>query len=508
MSPSPSRKTTSLAGLWRYGVLLVVTALIGFLCPPGLASAAPVLDGAAVDRFMADHLESTGLPGAAIAITHRDQVVYLRGYGHNSAGDRVTADSLFPVGSVSKSFTALAVMQLVDAGRLELDTPVQRYLPDFAPRGSRSASITVRQLLNQTSGLSDQTFPDARGPQPASLQESVTRLRSAEPATAPGESWSYYNPHYHVAARLVEVVAQTPFTDYLNRHVFGPLKMASSVTLNNTRDLHGVPKGYAYVYGRAVARSEPAQFVNGSHGVVSTAHDMAQWLVLHNNRGKSMDGAQVVSPQAIDALHTPPKPEPGYAMGWFANTDDGRNELTHDGAWFTFTANQTLLPETGYGIAVLANVGIGLGVSDTSVITEGLITLIEGGTPQPGSKSTLVVHLVLAGMTLLTIAAGVRGALRSRLWARHRSNRPIWRLCLRLLPYGIPLVVLWWLPPIVDAVFNGPAITWPQIMVGGIPLVVWIVSGVVMSVAVVGLRCVALLRLRAGAPDPAQPKHT
>jgi CubicO group peptidase (beta-lactamase class C family) len=140
----------------------------------------------AIDRFVSDHLASGSVPGLAIAITQGDSILCIRGYGMARKGVPITANTQFFIASLSKSFTALAVMQLVDAGRLDLDAPVQRYLPGFQLSDAEAAArITIRHLLNQTSGLADTGFPEGRLPQPASIRQRVATLHRARPIAAP-----------------------------------------------------------------------------------------------------------------------------------------------------------------------------------------------------------------------------------------------------------------------------------------------------------------------------------
>ena len=113
------------------------------------------IDAAAVDQFLSRELTAASIPGAALAITRGDQVLHVRGYGHDSHYVPVTDRTLFRIASLSKSFTSLAVLQLVDAGRVSLDDSVAEHLPEFRPADPRGADITVRQLLDQTSGLAD-----------------------------------------------------------------------------------------------------------------------------------------------------------------------------------------------------------------------------------------------------------------------------------------------------------------------------------------------------------------
>src|SRR5262245_38601091 len=176
---------------------------------------------ATVDGYLSSALESTGLPGVSVVVTHGDRIVAATGAGHDSRGRLVTADTPMRVASVSKSFTAAAVMTLVSAGKLALSTEVASLLP--FPRG-----ITVRQLLNQTSGIDDSSVDVGRLTSARTLKEYVSLLAPVEPAAPPGTRWAYSNVNYDVAARLVEVVSGQPFDEYLRAEVFGPLGMRDS----------------------------------------------------------------------------------------------------------------------------------------------------------------------------------------------------------------------------------------------------------------------------------------
>jgi len=143
-------------------------------------------------------------------------VIYIQGFGSDGHGHGVTPDTQFRIASLSKSFTAVAVLQLVEAGQVELDSPVQAYLPTFVTADpSASRRITVRHLLNQTSGMADAGFPSIANDQSGSLEQRMESLRSARLVSDPGQRFHYFDPNYQLLARLVEVVAGVPFSTYL-----------------------------------------------------------------------------------------------------------------------------------------------------------------------------------------------------------------------------------------------------------------------------------------------------
>jgi CubicO group peptidase (beta-lactamase class C family) len=144
--------------VWTSKVLLLSFCLLLTKMSPFQHSAqtgSGVIDATAIDKYIADRMRSARIPGVALAIVKGDQIVYLKGYGQaDSSGRAVTPQTPFLIGSITKAFMALAVMQLVEAGKVELDAPVQRYIPWFRLADPQaSAHITVRQLLNQTSGI-------------------------------------------------------------------------------------------------------------------------------------------------------------------------------------------------------------------------------------------------------------------------------------------------------------------------------------------------------------------
>jgi len=223
------RTTRRLVG----ATLIVATVLL----PTHSARAEPTaFDASGIDSYVTAYMDRAGYPGVSVALTHGDDGLLTAGYGHDSTGAEMTAHTPMPVASVSKSFTALAVMQLVESGDVALNDPVQSYLPDFAVDDPRSSEITVRELLNQTSGISDRTLREKSLSQPISLQAAQERAHAATLEDTPGTRHHYTNTNYHLAARLVEVVSEQPFDDYLREHVLDPIGMDESTSIDRTPD--------------------------------------------------------------------------------------------------------------------------------------------------------------------------------------------------------------------------------------------------------------------------------
>jgi CubicO group peptidase (beta-lactamase class C family) len=458
---------------------LALVPLVASLAIAPCATAAPVveLSSASIDAYAAKALDGTALPGMSIVVTHGGTVVHAAGYGHDSAGRPVTADTSMRVASVSKSFTAMAVMTLVDAGKIALDEPVARQLPEFRPADGRAAAITVRQLLNQTSGLADGGVDLGAADSATNLAGYVAALRTGALTAAPGTRWAYSNVNYEVAARLVEVAGGVSFGDYLAQHVFGPLGMTGSAVGD------GVIKpaeGYNSVFGRWMSRPELDDFSTrgGAGGIITNAADMGRWLM-----SQTGNGVQLVRPESLATMHTS-SAIADYGMGWGPVTVNGTELLVHSGNLFTYNAVEAIDPATGYGFAVMTN-GAGM-YDDTYDIMTGLVALSQGRTaPVPGGSRQLI-ELVLGLVGLAAVGLAVLGVLRSRRWADRRSGRPAWRIGLRLAPALVPPLLLIFYPQLISLLMNGRTVTWTQLSI--------VVATAALAGAVVTI--VRLLRLR------------
>ena len=310
----------------RTGLATSVTLIAGALLLLVLATdggaalerSSPNLD--AVDRYIERQMAANRVPGLALAITRGDEVIYLKGYGTAGNGEPMTPRTQLYIASLSKGFTALAVMQLVEEGKIGLDEPVRAYLPDFTTTERRlSGQITVRELLNQTSGLADSGFPSYTLPQPDSLEGRVESLRHARLVSKPGTEFHYTDPNYAVLARIVEVASGKSFVEYVRDRVFSPLEMGHTTSVltsgETSQAAPDLAQGHVLAFGVPIPRREMDGFLGGSSGVISTAEDMANYLVMQNS-GEHFDEADLVSQESVSLMHTPPRDIDGsYAMG-------------------------------------------------------------------------------------------------------------------------------------------------------------------------------------------------
>ena len=337
-------------------------------------------DDAAVDAYLRGEIADQGLPGAAIAVIRDGQIDHLGGFGEaDNSGRAMTPQTPVLVASLSKGFTALAVMQLVEAGKVDLSAPVQRYLPWFqVANPDDSARITVEELLHHTSGLPandapifEQTGDDQ---DPASLEQGVRALAGIDLRDAPGGSFEYTNLGYNTLGEIVQTVSGQSYADYLQEHVFRPMQMQHTHTTIAAARQDGAAEGYYRWFRttyRQTAFATPAAF-QPSATTFSSAEDLAHEVVMYLHGG-DYQGTPVIGGAAEHLLHTPAVAvgEDGawYSMGWWVRpqwetstrpgdpTADSATPqvIEHNGGWDNTHAHISYTPATGLGVVLLIN---------------------------------------------------------------------------------------------------------------------------------------------------------
>ena len=388
------------------------------------------------------------------------RVVHLRGYGDAGGGRPVTPDTQFLVASLSKSFTALAVLQLVEAGHIDLDAPVVAYLPEFTVADRTEAGrITVRMLLNQTSGMADAGFPEMTLPQPTTIADRVASLRAAELVSEPGTAFHYFDPNYAVLARMVEVVSGRPLAAYLRAQVFAPLAMTGTTSVVTTaqapsaapRPGPGPPPRLRRPHRPRRARRLPGR--------------LRRCRLHRPGHGQLVDRAQPAgdppgpvpaqSPRHRAVEHPAPGDRHSYAMGW-ARQPGTPPVIEHSGVLSTFYAHQALVPTGRYGIVSLANAYSGP-VYFTGLL-RGLIALATAdGTARQGFGARRI-GIALIGVAALIVAVGAWRLWRLRGWRQQRAGR-LWRAALGVAGPFTPAALTLLVPTLVTR-FSGRVFSW------------------------------------------------
>ncbi len=422
-------------------LVLALLALGATRAPVAAAASAPSAgttasgtpDLAAIDRYVAAERRATRLPGLALGIVQGDRIVHLRGFGQaGPSGRPVTPQTPFVLGSTTKSFTALAVVQLVEAGKVDLDAPVQRYLPWFRVADpDASARITVRHLLTHTSGLRDQSEEfTSRDASDGALEKAVRALRTVPSAQPGGQAFQYANINYSVLGLIVQTVAGQSYEDYVQAHVLAPLEMTDSYTSPLEARRHGLATGHRYWFGRPVAFQMPYNRAAVPAGFISaSAEAMSHYLIAQLNGGRYKT-ARVLSPAGIAELHRPAvatgSPDLSYGMGWYVGQTNGVSMVWHPGSTGNFRSNLTLAPAGRWGIVVLANGDNALSPMRIAGIARGVLGLLVGRrlTAEPSMTGNQTAFLVLLAVVVLQALGIARSTVLLRRWRAQPARRP------------------------------------------------------------------------------------
>ena len=338
-----------------------------------------------IDRDMLAHIEhyltttrcGLSLPGLAVAIVQDSEVIYSSGFGMAASGQSVTPQTPFVLGSLSKSFTALAVMQLIEQGKVKLDAPVQTYIPWFHVDGHRgsvssdilSAQVTVRHLLCHISGLPRYEGRDLLSGKGGKTLEQVVRglrfvklIKPVGITRLVGSTFQYSNLNYAVLGLLIEMVSGQAYGSYIEEHIFRPLHMHTSFTSEPVALQRGLSQGYRWWFGFPVPfhapyleEAVPAAFV------ISSVQDMAKYLIacleqtdtlLSREGFRELFGIQGIMHKSKDNFN--------YAFGWRVGMYEGEEMLRHGGEVSNFRADMILLPGCKLGVVVLANANNGM----------------------------------------------------------------------------------------------------------------------------------------------------
>jgi CubicO group peptidase (beta-lactamase class C family) len=431
------------------------------MCSLMLSSAmaqAPVFDTALrerIDAFVESERQASGIPGIALAIVNSGGPAHARGFGHDGQGQPISAETPFPIGSLTKSFTALLVRQAIEAGQLEADAPVQRYLPWFRVADTEASSrITLRHLLNQTSG-----FSRADGLAPllqestAGIEELARGLGKVSLNRPVGERFEYSNLNFMLLGAVLQEIAGNSWHALVQAQVLRPLAMTRSFTDHDAARREGMTAVHRMWFGVPVEQHVtllPGFAPTGS--LVASAGDMARYLqmLLTGGRGPA---DRVLSAEGVAQLIAPASP-PGrstllsadfsfrYGEGWFVGPFGAASDARwHLGNLASFAAWMVLLPETKQAVVLLINTNAELPFNQVNAVMSrlpiGVVNLLRGQPPPQGPSLrdgylpfnaacafALVALLVLAGwaararrgswsVVLLVTAIGILAALQA-----------------------------------------------------------------------------------------------
>ncbi|HEX9107158.1 MAG TPA: serine hydrolase domain-containing protein, partial [Longimicrobiales bacterium] len=316
----------------------------------------------ALESFIEHERGQKAIPAISVALVEGGHVVYARGFGwaDSAAGRRATAATVYRVGSVSKLFTDIGIMRLVEQGKLDLDRPVQAWLPDFHPKNPFGGEITIRELTSHRAGLTREppvgNYFDDTNP---SLAATIASLNDTELVYKPGTHTKYSNAGIAVLGYLLQKTQGESFYPYLKRAVLEPMGLEHSA-FQPLPDLEkDLAKATMWTTFDRRFDAPTFQLGMGPCGsMYTTVTDLGRFLSILFAHGRTPGGGQILEPATLDTMWTPQYApagaRSGYGIGFGIGSLDGHRSIGHDGAIYGFATTLQALPDDSVGAVVVA----------------------------------------------------------------------------------------------------------------------------------------------------------
>ncbi len=310
---------------------------------------------AQIDAIIENAINETQLVGASVGVMRHNEIIFARGYGYADLNKKVeaTEHTVYQIGSITKQFTALAIMVLVEQGKLNLNDIMLDYLPNYPQRDHK---ITIDQLLNHTSGIKSYTDIEKFweiSERDLSREETVDLFSSEPVEFSPGENYQYNNSGYYLLGMIIENVSGMRYADFLKANVWQPLEMFDTHYLGKNKNVENLATGYDHkdnelVLARPLGMDNP--FSGGSLG--SSVLDLLKWQTALNED-------QLISRQSYNKMIEPGLLTGGkhttYGYGFFMSNLNGHRKIEHGGTINGFRAQLSYYPDDGLTVTVLCN---------------------------------------------------------------------------------------------------------------------------------------------------------
>jgi CubicO group peptidase (beta-lactamase class C family) len=323
------------------------------------------------DESVVEAMNERATPGMGVGVVSGSETVYAKGFGLADAGRGrpVTPGTVFRIGSVTKTMTAIGLMRLWEQGAFDLDDPVNHYLEGFEVKQPDPAApaVTFRHMLTHTSGMGELRAPTdlfrpviGLGAKPDGPVNSPTEYYAGglRPRIHPGSKWAYSNHAFNVLGQLVEDVSGEPFVEYMRGSVFDPLGMESTDYLRSGRVGGGLAQGYTFSRGRLTPVKYLEIVVRGAGSVFSTLEDMCRYVTALLGGGANEHG-RVLERGTLALMMEPhyrlDERLPAMGLAFLLDRFDGHVVAGHDGGWPGFVSSMLLAPDDGVGVVAFAN---------------------------------------------------------------------------------------------------------------------------------------------------------
>lgn len=378
-----------------------VLALLGTT----LVAAAPASTIALIPGAVQTAIASARIPGAQVAIVRNGTIVLDRGFGVENIDTQqpVTNRTHFEIGSVTKQFTAAAILQLAEQGKLKLTDRLGTYVPEYA----RGKNITLEELMWQVSGIPNYTsvnhFESISGTPPGGLGPALALIAKKPLAFAPGTRWAYSNTNYLLLGAVVARVSHMRWETYVRKNIFARAGMTHSTFIDDEPGLAHMASGYALERGTLRPAPRLIGAWAGSAGdIVSTASDVAKWdLAFFGGKIVSMRDVRL----ATTAHRLPSGRSTDYGFGWLIDTFQGQPRISHDGGTNGFTSQNAYFPKQHQFVVALINTSSAQAASVAASAFDAMHPAITAAArkPAPGENSTITalarrwLHLAQTG---------------------------------------------------------------------------------------------------------------
>ena len=454
--------------------IIMLQCMAGLMSIPSTAKEKEIIpDFREIDSFIKKEMQACRIPGLSLGIVKGNEIIYNQGYGAaDPTGREVTPRTPFMIASLSKSFTAMAVMQLAEAGKVDTDKTVQTYLPGFQLSDKAAAAeITIKELLNQTSGISareENTLETLQNDR-VSLDEYAAGTQRIKPGK---KVFQYTNLNYNILGRLIESVTGQSYGEYITENIFEPLEMKHSYVSQAEAQENGMAVGYRSLFGFPVPAELPYRSWNlPAAGIISCSEDISKYMTALLNDG-NYNNKKILSKSYLEELMSPSAKVSeyvSYGLGWYVTS----GSVYHGGEFAHFQSKVKLLPEDSIGVAILYNTSnliynnlFKVGYRDR--IESGIISILYGYEPdlvQPGSGvfdlnhyPMVVTYTVYTGLYLIVSLLLLVSAVRLKYYnKRLRTSKKCIHLKL------VPIILVHLLLPVLVLILI-PGITglkWP-----------------------------------------------
>lgn len=352
-----------------------------------------------LSNFIQHEMQDKRLPAFSIALVDNQQIVWAQGFGYADPDKKIpaTANTVFRIGSVSKLFTDIGVMQLVERGQLDLDAPIQKYLPDFHPKNPFHTEITLRQLMSHRAGLlREPPVGNYFDPSELSLAAMIHSLNDTTLVYAPETHTKYSNAGVAVVGYVLEKHSGEPFAAYLQHAVLQPMGLRDSAFRPEPQLIANLARAYMWSYDGKLFQAPTFELGMAPAGCMySTVLDLGKFLSVLFSGGKGADG-QVLKSETLEKMWTPQFAKPGqsspYGLGFRLTQLDGHREVEHAGAIYGFATQLSGLPDDKLGaVAVTTMDGANAVTSHVADVALRLMLAAKYGKPLPDIQETTAI---------------------------------------------------------------------------------------------------------------------